>query len=203
MPLYGAIFQGWNVLDILLVYWVENVIIGVLTVVKMLMALVAQNGFFGTVFGLFHVAFFCFHYGMFTTVHGALIYAIFGNGPFAKGGIKPEYWHYLYGPFMPGEPLFFSAVSICLWQLVSFFKNFVGGDEYKTVKPSLVMFQPYGRIAILHVVILAGGFLAMKAGSNIAALALLVLIKIVIDIALYHKAHNPAANPLAVSARKD
>ena len=38
IPLFGVLFLGWNVWTILIVYWLENGIVGVFNVLKMLRA---------------------------------------------------------------------------------------------------------------------------------------------------------------------
>ncbi|MBS0577985.1 MAG: hypothetical protein JSR36_01830 [Proteobacteria bacterium] len=198
LPLYGALFGGWSVLSILQVYWAENVIIGVLTLLEMLTVALAGGSVWGAVGSLFPMAFFCFHYGMFTFVHGVFIYAIFGAGPFAHGVLHWADLEQLYDPFLPGHPLFYAAVTILLAHLNSLRANFIGAGEYRALGIPQLMFRPYGRVMLLHVVLLLGGLLAQQTGSNIAALALLVAIKTTADLILYRKYHTrPAAGAAA------
>jgi hypothetical protein len=187
LPLYGALFGGWSVLSILQVYWAENVIIGVLTLIEMLTVALAGGSVWVAVGSLFPMAFFCVHYGMFTFVHGMFIYAIFGAGPFAHGVAHRADLAQLYAPFLPGHPLFYAAVTILLARLNDLRANFIGGGEYRTLGIQQLMFRPYGRVMLLHVVLLLGGFLAQQTGSNIAALALLVAIKTAADLILYRR----------------
>jgi hypothetical protein len=197
LPLYGALFGGWSVLSILQVYWAENVIIGGLTVCEMLTVAMACGSVWRGLGALPGVAFFCVHYGMFTFVHGIFIYAIFGAGPFAHGQVHQAQLAQLYLPFMPGHPLFYAALSILLAHLNAFRANFIGAGEYRTLSIQQLMFRPYGRVALLHVVLLVGGLLAQKTGSNIAALALLVAIKTAADLLMYRKYRADAATRAA------
>jgi uncharacterized membrane protein AbrB (regulator of aidB expression) len=57
------------------------------------------------------------------------------------------------------------------------------------------MFRPYGRVMVLHVVILLGGFLVQLLGSPAPALALLVLLKTGLDLGAHLREHQPAAPP--------
>jgi hypothetical protein len=193
LPLYGALFGGWSVLSILQVYWAENVIVGVLTVLEMLTVAVAGGSVWRALWNLPSVAFFCAHYGMFTFVHGVFIYALFGSGPFAHAQLHGADLQQLYLPFLPGHPLFYAAVSILLAHLNSLRANFIGAGEYRSIGIPQLMFRPYGRVALLHVVLLLGGLLAQRTGSNIAALALLVLIKSGSDLVLYRRYRAAAA----------
>lgn len=51
------------------------------------------------------------------------------------------------------------------------------------------MQDPYGRVVIMHLTIIGGGFLMSVLQSPIAGLIMLVLIKIVIDIRTHVKQH--------------
>jgi uncharacterized membrane protein len=44
------------------------------------------------------------------------------------------------------------------------------------------MMQPYGRVMVMHFVILGGGFLVMALHSPVPALVVLVLLKIAVDV---------------------
>jgi uncharacterized membrane protein YjjP (DUF1212 family) len=66
----------------------------------------------------------------------------------------------------------------------SFVFDFLGGGEYRAVSIGILMLRPYGRVMTLHVVLLVGGFLAVLAGSPWVAVAILVLVKTAIEVAL-------------------
>ena len=67
IPLLGVIFLGWRVFSILLIYWMENVVVGVFNVLRILFADPHPPQPPLPRFGrAFLVAFFCLHYGLFT-----------------------------------------------------------------------------------------------------------------------------------------
>ncbi|HEX5218205.1 MAG TPA: DUF6498-containing protein, partial [Verrucomicrobiae bacterium] len=72
----------------------------------------------------------------------------------------------------------------------SFAYNYIIGGEYRTTSLPALMVQPYGRVIVLHVAILGGGFLVMALGSPVAGLALLVLLKIALDVRAHLKQHG-------------
>ena len=82
VPLYGVFFLDWQIFPILLLFWMENVVVGIFNVFKMLVASPAKPTSWLT--KVFMVPFFCFHYGMFTLVHGVFIFGFFG-GYFTSG----------------------------------------------------------------------------------------------------------------------
>ena len=53
------------------------------------------------------------------------------------------------------------------------------------------MQQPYGRVVVLHLTILLGGFAAMLLGSPLWALLLLIGLKIALDLKAHLKEHRP------------
>jgi hypothetical protein len=54
------------------------------------------------------------------------------------------------------------------------------------------MLQPYGRVVIMHITVLIGGFLLMLLGSPVIGLILLLFLKTFIDITTHLGQHNSA-----------
>lgn len=189
LPLYGAMFGGWSIEDIMLVFWMENVIIGVMNNVKFMT--VATIG--KTPSAIAAIPFFTFHYGLFTLVHGAFIMAFFGDGThFAKGSISDGDMAYMGSLFLWGSPLFFAAFSLFVSHLFSYFVNFIGKGEYKSADPQILMFTPYGRVVVLHLTVLLGGAIVEFLGAPALALALLVVLKILLDLGAHVTEHEKA-----------
>lgn len=194
LPLYGAAFGGWSIEDILLTFWMENVIIGVINNVKF--ATIATIG--GKPAALASILFFTFHYGLFTLVHGAFIMAFFGDGThFVKGSIADGDMAYMASLFMWGSPLFLAAFSLFVSHLFSYFVNFIGKAEYKTADPEMLMFTPYGRVVVLHLTVLVGGAVVEFLGAPVLALVLLVVMKILLDLGAHVTEHDKAQKPKA------
>jgi hypothetical protein len=185
VPIYGVLFMGWQVFPVMFLFWIENVIIGVFNVLKMLVASPDNAGQW--VGKAFLIPFFCFHYGMFTLVHGIFILVFFGG-----------YMHQ--GAVMPGISDVFSLIfslqiggavlALILSHTVSFVTNYIGAGEYKTAGLAELMAQPYGRVVILHLTIIFGGFLVMALGSPVAGLILLIALKTFVDIKAHLKQHK-------------
>jgi len=183
IPLGGAIFAGWDVGFILLVYWAENVVIGVINVAKLAMAQGGTGRFDPACIPM--IPFFMVHYGMFCFGHGVFVLVL------SQGGLQGAG----FDPFtalpqrLKGE-LLIPVIGLAISHGVSFFQNYIGKGEYRERSAAAQMLAPYGRIVILHVVILFGGFVVMLLGSALPLLILLVLIKIVIDLALHARSHG-------------
>lgn len=63
-----------------------------------------------------------------------------------------------------------------------FFHNYLAGGEYRNAGLSQLMTQPYVRVMVLHIAIIFGGILVTKLGSPVPALALLIVLKTMIDL---------------------
>lgn len=55
------------------------------------------------------------------------------------------------------------------------------------------MMAPYGRIAILHIAILFGGFGVAALGSPLPLLLMLVVMKLAVDVWLHRREHRADA----------
>ena len=219
VPLAGVLFGGWNVATILVLYWVENGIIGVLNIPKILLAcgpdepptrtvdvrgigpvVVPRSAGMNSKFGL--VPFFIVHYGIFWFVHGVFVFTL----PLFVGDVVTA----VHDPGMlePGSApgvafdvvrtgaigpdmaaVTFSAIGLGISRIASFLINYLGQREYLTVSPARQMFAPYGRLVILHLTILFGAFVSLTIGSPIGAIIVLVVLKTFVDLRFHLREH--------------
>lgn len=194
-PLAGVLFFGWDARALLLLYWLENLIIGGWTLVRM----VHLSG----LRGLPIAAFFCFHYSFFCAGHGMFLLTLTGaadeNTPFDDGLGFPlllpfhmlrNEVEYIYNaiPELLGLPLLALIVS---HGASTAYHHFRGGEDTGR-EPSDIMFDPYKRIIALHIAIILGAIALFKIGADqaIPALVFLVSIKIVIDTHQHRRAHR-------------
>ena len=184
VPLAGVLFLGWSVFATLLLFWAENVIVGVFNVLRMLTAMPRSAALWAV--KAFMIPFFTFHYGMFVFVHGVFVLQLFG-GVHARGFPTPAVFL---------DAIRAAGIAPAVWGLalshgVSFAFNYVGAGQYQTALLPQLMFRPYGRVMVMHVVILVGGFLVQMLGSPVIALALLVVLKTGLDLAAHVREHAP------------
>ena len=94
--------------------------------------------------------------------------------------------------YAPPEWLFaFAALYVS--HGVSFVVNFLFGRERDELSLKQLMSAPYGRIVLLHIAILLGGFAMMSLGQPVAMLAVLVLLKLGLDVGLHLREHRALA----------
>ena len=188
VPIFGVLFLGWTVLPLILIYWLENVVIGGFNVLKMLTAKPSQPVFWAA--KLFLVPFFMVHFGGFTYVHGALVLAIFGaSGPttFDLMTTVPA--------AIRANHLGWAVLSLVLSHGLSFYWNYMKNGEYQRASLDVLMMQPYARVFILHFAVLIGGWIVMTLGSPTLALVLLVVLKTAADLRAHRAERRKFAPP--------
>lgn len=187
VPLVGVYLWGWSLTDLLMLYWLENAVIGLFTVLAMLVARPERQAWWlGLAAKLFAVPFFIVHYGMFWLGHGIFLVTFFGGDAPRIAGEPQSFFL---------SPLVFSwtRIDVLAWPValmlvshgVSFVTNFLATAEYRNATVNQLMMRPYGRVVVLHVTIVLGGFLALALGPSLGILLLFVLVKIVADVSAY------------------
>ena len=191
VPLYGVLVHDWDVFPIMLVFWIENVVIGVLNAVRMAVAQPVEEPGAGPGQGakLFMIPFFCVHYGIFTLVHGVFVFVLFSGDAFESANTAGQ-MRDAAREAVSGLGLGWAVAGLTASHVVSFFTNFLGRGEYKRYSLGRLLFMPYGRVIVMHITILGGGFLAMWLGSPTWALAVLVLLKILVDLGAHLVEHR-------------
>jgi hypothetical protein len=195
IPLFGVLFLDWDVGALVMLYWSENLVIGGYTILKMLLKTRGKKRFL--------VLFFTLHYGGFCAIHGFLVLQL--------TRFAGEQWEHPAAATWPG-PLALIQMFINLVQQVlasaprefllgclalvvshgvSFILVYLGQREYEHTTMKELMNAPYRRIAVLHIAIIAGGFLVVQLGSPVGLLAALVALKIGMDIMLHNRTHAP------------
>lgn len=168
VPVAGTVYLGWNLGEVMVLYWAESGIIGFYNVCKM--AVISRWA--GALSGVFFVA----HYGAFMSVHFLFIYMLFVKGPQDTSGGDLEEVGKMFFALWPALAALFVSHGI------SFFQNFIGRREYagRTIKRQ--MSEPYSRIVAMHLVLIFGGGLVLALGSPTPVLLLVIAGKIVFDV---------------------
>jgi hypothetical protein len=193
IPAGGVLLFGWGVFDVLLLYWTENVVIGVFNVLRMLMAQPANPA--SWLAKLLLVPFFVVHYGMFTAVHGFFLVAFFQEQttgwdlPGPAGSLSETLFGVLAAVIArPGALLVIG--SLVLSHGYSFFANYLGRGENLKASLQQLMTQPYARIIVMHITIIGMGFLVILTGTRVVGVLLLVALKIGVDLRAHAREHR-------------
>ena len=197
LPLLGVLFWGWSTFSVVVVYWVENVVIGLINVLKMLFCKNPQGDRpeFAEIHTMeamtakvFLSCFFTVHYGGFCAVHGVFVFALLGG---AGGGMGAPFGNGLrQGEFLRETGAIWGIAALAVSHFYSFVRNYLIAGEFRRVSLSQLMVKPYGRIVVLHVAILLGAFAAFGLGSPVWILVLLIAGKTALDLAMHLREHT-------------
>ena len=197
IPLFGVIFLGWDAGALLLLYWLENIVIGVYTIVRMIYACGIKA------IGI--VIFFTFHYSAFCGVHGMIVLSLstlVGESEILNSGADDGL--ILLMPFLLVAEVFRNIIALypalLTLPLLSFvishgistvMNNFIGKEDIGR-KAESIMADPYRRIVILHVALIAGAgvILLGNAGSIAPVLILLIAMKTALDLYEHNRNHR-------------
>ena len=156
--------------DVFFVYWLENVVVWLCTMVRIA---TAEGGTPSPGSRIFTTIFFSFHFGLFTLVHG--VFTVFLVVMLNHGSLSGDYR--------------LVALGILLGHLFSLGLNWFGRGERRWVTVEQAMWAPYPRMLVLHVAILGSGFLLAGfidgSARAIWAVVLLCGLKTAIDLGLH------------------
>lgn len=200
VPLLGVFILNWDAAAIVLLYWIENLIIGSLNILRMVLVNVKSPS--RQFQKLFMVPFFCIHFGGFCAVHGFFLLTFFKLGTDTDFFSPKTTWA---GPLIFIQLLV--SVVMRLWENrppglewptlgllishgISFVRNYIIGKEYLSLNLGALMMRPYKRVALMHVAIIAGGVPIMMVGSPVPLLCILIVLKTGMDIWLHNRSHK-------------
>jgi Family of unknown function (DUF6498) len=195
---WGVLVLGWSPFVVMLLFWFENIVIGVFNVGKML-ATGLRLGAAGLLGGIALSAFFTVHYGIFTAVHGMFVALLFGGAEVSRGAMDGG----LAGPLAAMVNYLFAerdgwlaVLAIVLVHLSGFVQWLARTREAPPPLKEL-MGAPYGRIMILHVTLIASGFLVQALKSPVAGALLLVGLKLAYDLVTLRRDRAKEQDPVA------
>jgi hypothetical protein len=199
LPLYGVLVLDWAVLPMMVLFWLENIVIGVLNIPRILLASPTDSTRLSRKY--FLALFFTVHYGLFTAIHGLIVFSMFGGEHYKAlidGLWTMDAARYAITEFslLPG------IAALAASHLFSFFWNYLGQREYQKARPEALMHAPYSRVVMLQVTLIFGGVLIQMFNSPIWALLVLIALKIGVDLRAHLKEHRRmelALNPTASS----
>ena len=164
LPIKAVIDGSLGLGDVFVLYWLENVVVYLATITKLLTAEKGERGLAG---------FFALHYGIFTVVHGIFAVLLAGFTGWFRGGWF--YWSVVLGAMLASH-------------LISLGLNWFGRGEYRIASASRVMALPYPRMLVMHGAVIAGFFLVLQPSgmeNSVKAVAILCIAKMVIDLGFH------------------
>ena len=186
LPLWAVWAGHMSVGDVFVVYWLENVAVWWITIVKVRTA----RGVGGRATATMRLNgrpvdpanpaplafFFALHYGIFTVVHGVFAFVM---ASIAGGDLHPVSW-------------LWAGLALGLSHLGSLWINWYDGGERWRGSPGSAMWQPYPRMLVLHVSVLAGFAITLR---SVGSEAPSVLEQLAPALILLGRSGGPAPAP--------
>ncbi|NQY97759.1 MAG: hypothetical protein HRT82_11430 [Henriciella sp.] len=175
-PIWAVLTLGWGAAPLVFLYWLENVIIGAVTLAKMVATSVKEH-VIGLIGILFVGPFFVFHYGMFCFVHGVFV-SVFAH--MSAGSNDPGFptpWGLIEEALASGAGMPTFVLAIILVQVFLFVQDFILRGEYRETSVEQEMMKPYGRVIVLHIAIFAGAFAMAALGEPMWGMLALILLR--------------------------
>lgn len=162
IPVVMVFAYGWTALPLVMLYWLENIVIGLFTIARMIVSSFTLG--WGGLISLFLVPFFVVHYGMFCAGHGTFLFVLAsiqkepgGAGAADIGRFEPMDVPGMSEIALNVHPMMMWVLGIGIaWRLILFVWQFLLRGDYAKTNPIAEMFSPYGRIVVMHLAIFAG-----------------------------------------------
>ena len=183
VPVIFVFMFGWGAAALVLLYWAENVIIGVATIFRIIASGVVMAGILGGLGTLFLAAFFTLHYGLFCYGHGVFVFS-FAEGldynPPEPGLSGMMEMVSIVMNYAPGAA--FALLLIAIFQGVAAIRDFMPGSSHQAENPMTEMMSPYGRIVVLHIGIFAGAAAMVALGDPMIGVLFLIVLRMAFSV---------------------
>jgi hypothetical protein len=165
----GIVLLGWSSFTVLAYYWLENVVVGAFTAVRILVAGWRSARYAES---LATAVFFGLHYGLFCLVHGTFVALLFGGARAIDSPVEPVLLMIgrIAGNGVGAVVVAAMAVAAAVdaWQSM----QRLDADDPRAIRR--IMAEPYARVIVLHLALIAGA--GIMAGLQLPSPAALLLV---------------------------
>lgn len=177
VPLLGVVFFNWQPVKVVMFYWLETLTLGVDTLLRMLCIGLSARPF--KLAGLVMCVVFCFHFGLFSSVHGYLILELLN-----QNDLLPNYKveHVLPNSVNMARQLEL-LMPVCVAWVCYGLMTLKDMLTQRLTSLNHEMMRPYKRIAVQQFAILGCAFLSVMLPRTAFLLMLvMVVVKTVVDV---------------------
>lgn len=185
--LFGVFYLGWKPEVVVIAYFLETIIIGVLHVFKMLIVFFYsdQQKFdvptpSNTITGFVVIPFFIFHYFFFIFVQSVFIFVLLNNLLPKSSDAFSVFSNYAY--LLSQHDILMAFLTLAFTNVAITLKDFILPRKYKKATISKMFSQPYLRIFIQQFVTIIAGFLAIASNGTVLAAIMIISFRLVTDL---------------------
>lgn len=172
IPIWGVTNYGWDAIQIVVLFWLETLLVGIFTWLRVRDA--ERNAAQDEPFQL--SAFFLIHYGLFWLVHGVLTWLLVLV--FMPGGGWNAAWLSTFGD----RSFWLALIGIGLMLTMMYWRDWARPQAWRGADPAVEMFRPYGRVVALHLAVIGGFWIVSLSGGARNLVILLCVAKMLIDV---------------------
>ncbi len=187
IPIYAIFAWGWTAAPLVMLYWLENVVAGVMTLPRILIS-GAAFGWRGVLTSLFFAVFFTFHYGLFCFVHGVFLQVFVAMSNMMRNKGEPtnamidDPVHLVEAALASAPHMIWVVAAGMALQIAILIFQYIGKGEWKTSNPLGEMFAPYPRIVVLHIGLFVGAGALVALGEPMIGILALILFRAVMGV---------------------
>lgn len=184
--IFLAILLEWEVADLMFMFWIENIVLGFYGILKITFFKgpkgqkeieINKHTVVISKVKYILVPFFIIHFGFFCFIHGSFIEVFFGNGfvPEARQLMTwDNVWNLKYG-----------ILAIFINYGVSFIFSYLKKEEFRTASFVGLLIDPYRRIVIVQLMLMASGIIFILCLSKVPAIIFILfffIVKLALDL---------------------
>lgn len=191
IPIWGVWFKNWDARIIFIIFCLETVIIGLYNILKIFTASIFSNKneivnnskVPKLAVGLFIIAFFIFHFGLFVFVQMKIFL-----GVLSMNKMHIEMYD-LFFNLRSTLPRYAQLLLLLFFISYGFgvIKEFVIPKQFKTVRLEKLMLEPYGRIITQQLVVIIGTFTLFINKDGKILILIFVLVKLYFEVFMDYK----------------
>ena len=198
IPVLGVLLLGWDAGQILILYWTETVIIGLLTLPRILTAqgpIAERAAFSGTSIAerIAMTIFFCIHFGLFCAGQGFFAAMLSAMAQLPDPGATIEGPDVVIRAILAGTDFRLAVAGVAVVQLFLFWREWIASGLWRTSEPKTEMGRPYGRIFVMQFAVIFGAFIMLALKLPSGMILILCAGKTILDLAAAREPKPAAA----------
>ncbi len=206
--LMGIFVLDWKPDVVIIAYFLETIIIGLIHVFKLLVVILfgdkqknaipdPKNSLFS---GFKAIPFFIFHYFFFIFVQSIFIFTMLEKQIHSQKSAFNVFGNYAY--LLAQHDVFIAFMALAFSNLALTLKNFILPGEFRRTTVSKLYFQPYLRIFIQQFVTLGAWFFMFVSSSSFAAAMLIIFFRLIVDLLLQRATSNQEFKAALINSLK-
>jgi hypothetical protein len=180
-----ALLSHWSILTLLWGYWLQSIVIGFFTVLKLLTFGKHKTPHHGFLHSIRDTMFFTCHYGVFHVAYLVFLYLFTTSGNSGVFFTPPDY-----------EGVACIGLLFFLTHCYSFVQHYIWEQQIVYITPNQLFLEPYKRIFPMHLTIIAAGFFsALIPTAESSLLIVFLILKTFADLKSHEVLHESDTYP--------